>query len=255
MKKNNPYTIQNIRLWCKLNNKSFELLSEKFNGNSKKLQWKCLKEDCGEEFEANWVNVLQNKGCGYCAGMKVSLSNCLAIKRPDLVDEWHPFKNGDLTPYDVTCNSNRVKPWWKCKKCGHEWKAIISNRNGINKTGCPECNKSKGEKQLDYILTKYNIPHDSQYIFNDLKGVGGGLLKFDIPVFWDEEKTKLRMLIEYDGIFHYEKQYKNDGHETIIIHDKLKNKYCKKHNIKLLRIPYWEFNNIEEILLKELQLM
>jgi len=120
--------------------------------------------------------------------------------------------------------------------------------------GCPECNKSKGEKKIDEILTKNNIPHDSEYTFEDLVGVGGGLLRFDIPVFWDKEKTKLRMLIEFDGIFHYEKQYDEDGFETLKIHDKLKNEYCKKNNIKLLRIPYWDFDNIEQILEKELNI-
>lgn len=41
--KSNPYTIQNIKLWCKLNNKPFELLSEEYDGADKKLQWQCLK--------------------------------------------------------------------------------------------------------------------------------------------------------------------------------------------------------------------
>ena len=31
-------------------------------------------------------------------------------------------------------------------------------------------------------------------------------------------------------------------------------KYCKDNNIKLITIPYWEKNNIEKILIKELDL-
>ena len=34
--------------------------------------------------------------------------------------------------------------------------------------------------------------------------------------------------------------------------DEIKNKYCQENNIKLLRIPYWEFDNIENILEREL---
>jgi len=322
--KNNPYTIQNIKLWCKLNNKNFEILSGIYERNNIKLKWKCLKEGCGEIFEATWNDIYGGRGCGYCNGKQVGLSNCLATKNPEFAKEWHPTLNGDLTPWDVTEHSNKdvwwlckdnlkhewhlkinaringntncpycsgrypteennllvINPklceewdykknkkspeeytpssgqyvWWKCLECGHEWKAIISNRSLLN-SGCPKCNESKGEKQLDIILSKYNIPHDSQYTFDDLKGVGDGLLRFDVPIFWDKEKTQLRMLIEYDGIFHFEKQYENDGHESIVIHDKLKDEYCKIHNINLLRIPYWDFDNIESILEKELEVM
>jgi len=38
-------------------------------------------------------------------------------------------------------------------------------------------------------------------------------------------------------------------------HDKLKNEYCKKHNIKLVRISYKDFKNIEAILTKELDIL
>ena len=183
----------------------------------------------------------------------MGLSNCLATKFPKIASEWHPTKNGDLTPYDVTYGSEKYI-WWQCKKCDHEWKVKPNSRTSSN-TGCPKCSESKGEKQLDAILIKHNVPHGSQYTFNDLRGVGGGLLKYDVPIFYDEEKTMLRMLIEYDGEFHYEKQYEDDGFETLQIHDKLKDNYCKKHNIKLIRIPYWDFKNIEVILTKELNIL
>ena len=59
----------------------------------------------------------------------------LYVLKPDLVKEWHPTKNGTLTPMDVAPYSNK-KVWWICGK-GHEWEAHISNRSkGI---GCPYC--------------------------------------------------------------------------------------------------------------------
>ena len=36
--------------------------------------------------------------------------------------------------------------------------------------------------------------------------------------------------------------------------DNIKTQYCQQNNIKLIRIPYWEFKNIENILIKELKL-
>ena len=239
----NPYTIQNIKLWCQLNNKQFELVDNEYVGSHEKLYWQCLKEECGEIFECDWSHIQNGDECGVCRGLQVGMSNCLATLNPELAKEWHPTKN-ILSPYEVTCSSHKYI-WWKCEE-GHEWKAFVANRN--KGRGCPECNETKGEKRIREVLTFFGYSRDKQYSFNDLIGIGGGLLRFDESVFWDKEKTKLRMLIEYDGIFHYEKQYKGDNYETIQIHDQLKNKYCKENNIPLIRIPYWEFDNIEEIL-------
>ena len=69
--KTNPYTIQNIKLWCKLNNKPFELLSLFYEGNKINLKWKCLEKNCGEYFYTSWTNILGGKGCPYCSGRKV----------------------------------------------------------------------------------------------------------------------------------------------------------------------------------------
>jgi len=60
------------------------------------------------------------------------------------------------------------------------------------------------------------------------------------------------MLIEYDGEFHFKKFYEDDGFETLQIHDKMKDEYCKNNNIPLLRIPYWDYDKIEEIVRKTL---
>ena len=61
---------------------------------------------------------------------------------PELVKEWHPTKNDDLTPSNFTHGSMK-KVWWKCHK-GHEWSAMISNRTKkIRPRGCPECAGTK----------------------------------------------------------------------------------------------------------------
>ena len=252
--KSNPYTIQNIKLWCKLNNKPYILIENQvYKGNNIKLQWKCLKDDCGEIFMSNWNNIFHGKGCGFCVGIQVGVSNCLATLRPDLASEWHLNLNGDLTPFDVTCGNSALGIWWKCKICNKEWKTNILNRN--RGSGCPECAESKGEKRIKEVLSLYNFPHSSQYTFEDLRGVGGGLLKFDVPVFWDEKKTQLRLLIEFDGEQHYKWKsgwMTEEEFKTLQYHDRLKDEYCKRNKIKLLRIKFNKFNSIEKILLREL---
>ena len=140
IEKRNPYTSQNIKLWLKLNKKSFELISDKYEDADQKLKWKCSKSSCGESFESTWASISQDGGCSYCRGFKVGKSNCLANKNPNLAKQWHPIKNGCLTSFDVTCGSNK-KIWWKCEN-EHEWEARVDSRN--SGSGCRTCNNMKG---------------------------------------------------------------------------------------------------------------
>ena len=78
--------------------------------------------------------------CPFCTGNKVSRTNSLAAREPDLAREWAHRLNGRLTPADVTAGSNRVV-WWRCsRQTDHLWKAQISNRS-LSRSGCPFCAK------------------------------------------------------------------------------------------------------------------
>ena len=66
--------------------------------------------------------------------------NCLAAVYPEIALEWHPVKNGNLTPYHVTAKSGK-KVWWMCSG-GHEWESLVSNRTK-NGSGCPYCQEKK----------------------------------------------------------------------------------------------------------------
>ena len=59
----------------------------------------------------------------------------IATERPELVDEWHPTKNGELTPGSISFGSVK-KVWWRCAR-GHEWEASPNNRS--KGQGCPYC--------------------------------------------------------------------------------------------------------------------
>jgi hypothetical protein len=123
----NQYTIQNIILWCKIENKPFELLSTEYVCNNTKLKWRCLKESCGEIFESSLSAIISGEGCGVCCNKQLTETNCLANKFPQIAEEWHPILNGVLTPFDVVYGSNK-KVWWKCKKCKHAWMSPIVSR-------------------------------------------------------------------------------------------------------------------------------
>ena len=82
------------------------------------------------------------------------IKKSLADHYPELIKSWHPHKNGSLTPYKIAPKSNK-KVWWQCSQ-GHEWQALIANRTGVNKTGCPYC---AGTKPTDNNNFAALFPH------------------------------------------------------------------------------------------------
>jgi len=67
----------------------------------------------------------------------------LSVTHPDIASEWHPTKNGGLTPEQVLAGSNK-KVWWICGEGpDHEWEASSHTRTGKGTTGCPCCSGNK----------------------------------------------------------------------------------------------------------------
>ena len=126
-------------------------------GSIKKVWWLC--SECGHSWEATVNNRSNGKGCPKCAKTKrvtsfnqgkIFRNGSLATENPDLARQWHPTKNGELSPCDVTSNSGKMV-WWLCEQ-GHEWRASIGNRNKGN--GCPYCSNSsvlKGFNDLETV--------------------------------------------------------------------------------------------------------
>lgn len=104
-------------------------------GSQRKVWWRCAKDNT-HEWAATIDSRKRGNGCRYCSGQQVHPSNCLAVTHPHLATEWHPTKNGPLTPYDFTRGSKKVKIWWVCPQ-RHEYPALILTRTHGH--GCPEC--------------------------------------------------------------------------------------------------------------------
>jgi positive regulator of sigma E activity len=98
---------------------------------------------CPEGPEHVWktqVVTRQRSGCPFCADRRISSTNSLAVISPEIAAEWHPTKNGDLTPATVTWGSGR-RVWWKCPEGpDHEWQTAIANRHHNR---CPFCMNRK----------------------------------------------------------------------------------------------------------------
>lgn len=118
--------------------KNMDITPEKVSvHSSKKIWWKC---DKGHRWQASVHTRVNGSNCPYCANYKALKGfNDLATIYPKIAAEWHPTKNGNLTPYEVTPGTDK-KVWWKCSRCEHEWQAVVySRKNGCS---CPKCAKS-----------------------------------------------------------------------------------------------------------------
>ena len=177
----------------------------------KKVWWKCNN---GHEWQATIDSRNRGNGCPYCSGRyAINGENDLQTINPALAREWNYDKNNGLLPADVMPNSSK-KVWWKCNK-GHEWKAIIANRNkGV---GCPICNSEHNtsfpEYAIVYYLKKYGL--DAIHSYRER----GYELDIYIP--------SKRIAIEYDGSFWHKDKAEKDLE---------KNQKCTLAGIKLYRI-------------------
>ena len=106
---------------------------------------------------------------------------------------------------------------------------------------------SKGEECIKFILDKYNIEYRSEFMFDDCRYINRLPFDFYLP--------KYNLLIEYDGEHHFLKikHYPENHYENTLRNDCIKNEYSIKNKIQLLRIPYTDYNNIEEIIINFLK--
>ncbi len=108
-------------------------------GSNIKAWWVC---EMGHSWKASVKKRVKGTGCPYCSGRLPSRENNLAAVNPELAAQWHPTKNGKLTPRKVTPASHK-KVWWQCEK-GHSWEAaVLWRKNGNN---CPYCAKLRRKK-------------------------------------------------------------------------------------------------------------
>jgi len=136
--------------------------------------------------------------------------------------------------------------------CDHEWEV---EPNSFLYAGhrCPNCYYSRGEDKIKKYLDNNNISHEQQYRLDDCRYKKP--LPFDFAIF--DNKNMLKCLIEFDGRQHFEEVKAFGGRGSFKRtqkYDKIKTDYCKVNNILLIRIPYWELDNIEKILEENLKL-
>ena len=220
-----------------------------YNGSHKLVKCRCKID--GREWESYACNLLnRSAGCPECALKRVREIESLSIQ--EVQDRIHLlYEHIDVVGEYV----NRNTPI-ECKCNAHDITFMANPRTLLyNKgTGCPKCRQSLGEKKMQDILLHMGYCITPQYTFPDCKHIN--LLRFDG---YDADHN---IAFEYQGQQHYyavDFSGKNDGSadkefELNTIRDNIKREYCRKNNIKLVEIPYWEYDNMESFLRKELNI-
>lgn len=220
--------------------RGYELIEILYINNYKHVKVKCKK---GHEWTIRYDSFKGRKQeCRECKNKEEIIEGELKVKeyvekyKYELL-EWH-------NETDKKTNKSRKFILVKCPN-KHLWATRFDSfKNGCR---CPYCDISKGERVImDWLDEK-----DIEYIYNetyfeDLLSPLNNLLKPDFIL------PSYKIWIEYDGEFHYKKYFESQNFETLQIHDEIKNQYAIKNNWKLIRIPYWDFDKIKEILDREI---
>lgn len=134
----------------------------------------------------------------------------------------------------------------RCNFCGREYNVSATT---LDKTISCGCQKSIGEFYISKILKENDIPFIKEYVFPNYS------YRYDFAIL--NQEGKIIRLIEFDGEQHYEQNVKNSGwntyqkYEQTYKNDIAKNNLAKEKGIPLVRIPYWERENISLNLIME----
>lgn len=144
-------------------------------GSQIRIWWQC--KNCQHEWDTYaFTRTTNDAGCHICSGRMPSERNSLATIFPEVAAEWHPTKNKDLTPADVTAKSGK-KITWQCRSCLFEWQTNVKNRTH-NNSPCPRCSKDnaaivykknqleKLEKENDF-LPAYDYDSEERLFLRD----------------------------------------------------------------------------------------
>lgn len=205
--------------------------------------------NCGDHYHVEQSkffvsnNRCQNKDCKFNRKSKIKSKTLTQVKEEvfNIVnDEYEIISDYNGTNNDVI---------FYHKLCDDTFK--MTPHNFFSGQRCTHCTRepSIGEQEIINVLNKIGEKYTFQKSFDDLRGTKGH------PYSYDFYLEKYNLLIEYQGEYH-------DGSVRFVPksrieyakkHDEIKRNYAKSNNINLLEIWYWDFDNIEQIILDYLK--
>lgn len=221
----------------------WEVIERDYNPTSKQHStfWFCKCNLCGNIYSVSRDSLVNKKSecCNKCKGEKIRQK---AEERG--LTTWHKGDRFGMLEIIESAGSKSGHSYVKCKcDCGNIVNIRVSHLKGQSHSKTISCgcaSQSSGEIKITQILEKANIDFQSQYRIKAFSLSS----PFDFAIFKDE---KLLGLIEYDGEQHFESVDFFGGEEKLKLQrerDERKNKWCKENNIRLIRIPYTEYDNL-----------
>ena len=191
---------------------------------------------------------LSGRGCYWCG--KESMAQKQALTRDDVVRRCNEIFDSKYN-YSLFTEYHSKKDIIQviCPKHG-AWTVSVNNHL-YRQSGCPSCKRSFGEERIARFLDEKHIEYIEQYrIKNE------SLLCINMYMMIDFFLPKYNIAIEYNGIQHYEENplFDTRNLEQQQWRDDAVRSYCKNHGIKLIEIPYTDFDNIEGLLNRKLKL-
>jgi very-short-patch-repair endonuclease len=214
----------------------YELLTDYINANTK-LEVKCNL--CNNVWKVKAYHLAHTKcGCPKCANKDKGIKNRKTHEKfvEDIYKIYH--NRYDVIGQYITANK---KIEIKCNICNNNWN--IAPYSILQGTGCPICNQSKGELKIKDFLENNKFNYKYQYVFEECKNKN--------PLHFDFYLPDQNICIEYDGVQHFKSVEYFGGEERLKYTkemDDIKNNFCKSNNIRMIRLPYTQFNKIETIL-------
>lgn len=218
------------------NYKLIEIIKSK--GIKSLIKIKCL--ECGYEYMVIFETFRNGARCMQCF-LRNNRTSEDEIRR--VVES-----NGDIL-VDIEYHSLDSVLYLYCEKCKKVYTVIYYWY--LEGGRCKYCKESRGARKIRKYL------ENNQYCFKQEYRMKECRYKHPLPFDFMVKVKNNIILIEFDGLEHYEpiKYFGGlDKFNERKRNDDIKSQYCKNNNIKLIRIPYWEYDNINEILDKELNL-
>lgn len=200
--------------------------------------WHC-RCDCGNEkdVDSDTLKSGESQSCGCLA--KEKASELGKKSRIDLTGQ----RFGKLVAlYPIYAKDKASHTKWHCQcDCGNQCDIDMGNLRSHKTQSCG-CTNSRQEENIIKLLVTNNIKFNYQFRFNNMKDK-----VFDFYI-------NNSYIIEYDGQQHF--HYTGIGWDTkehferTRQNDLLKNQYCFENNIPLIRIPFNEEYNFEDLKLE-----
>lgn len=219
---------------------SIEVIGDLINFSTRVL---CRCKVCGNEWYANPENLVNGSGCPRC---KNEFAGFQRRKRKESFREDMKRLHPEIELIsNYTHSHSTVK--FIVLKTGEIREATPSALYASGKYGTKNY---KGENLIAETLDKLKIEYIHGKRFSDLRGKRN-------PLEYDFYLPEFQAVIEFQGEQHLRPVDYFGGKENFEIqlkHDKKKREYAKKHNLQFIEILYNQFDEIENIIKKELKL-